>query len=140
MQENIPLLLNHDSSKVIGHVTLYDDEFIVNLTSADPELVPEFVLSWGVRLNDMFITELGLTSVPVFSDDTPRWNLISEVGLPGPEHDWVLVKTDFLDGEAVPHVAELRQGQWWDRDISDAPLEEVLGVKVIAWFDMQTIL
>ena len=69
-----------------------------------------------------------------------QWNYISEVGLPpADKYDWVLVKTDFLHCESVPHVAELRNGKWWARDISEGPMEEVLGDKVIAWFDMQLI-
>ena len=96
---------------------------------------------WGVRFEDKRILDLGFNPIPVhpqLSNDQPHWNLISEVGLPGKEFDWVLVKTDFLDGQAVPYVAELRKGQWFAHHI-DGPMEETLNCKVIAWFDMQSI-
>ena len=57
-----------------------------------------------------------------------------------PDYDWVLVKTQFVPegGLGVPHVAELRNGVWYC-DCCDGPMEEILGIKVIAWFDMQLI-
>ena len=147
MQSNIPVLWNHDPSKSIGHATLYDGEFLELILNAISNDTPDFVLCWGVKTNHTsntkVISYLGFNTVPAYQtilDDTPHWNIISEVGLPTQEFDWVLVKTDFLDGEAVPYIAELRNGVWWAHGISDGPLEEVLGVKVIAWFDMQSII
>ena len=43
-----------------------------------------------------------------------------------------------MGGSGVPHVAELINGVWYC-DCCDGPMEETLGVKVVAWFDMQTI-
>ena len=43
-----------------------------------------------------------------------------------------------MGGSGVPHVAELRNGVWYC-DCCDGPMEETLGVKVVAWFDMQTV-
>lgn len=69
-----------------------------------------------------------------------KWNYISEVGLPPRGfYDWVLVKTDFDGGNSLPHIAELRNGEWWSTDIEYGPLEEVLDCKVIAWADMELI-
>lgn len=68
-----------------------------------------------------------------------KWNYISEVGNPPKEeYDWVLVKTDFDGGECLPHIAELRNGEWHATDV-DGSLEEVLDCKVVAWADMQLI-
>ena len=147
MQEHIPLLLNRDPSKIIGHATLYESEFLELLRNAIANDTPDFTLCWGVKTDHTLKTKsmsyLGFNQIPACSTlelTGPRWNLISEVGLPGPEYDWVLVKTDLFDDESVPHVAELRMGVWWARDIDLGPMEEVLGNKVIAWFDMQSIL
>ena len=72
--------------------------------------------------------------------DPLKWNYISDVGLPPKEkYDWVLVKTDFDGGTALPHIAGLRNGEWFSTDIEFGSLEQVLGCKVIAWFDMQLI-
>ena len=68
-----------------------------------------------------------------------KWNYISEVGLPPKKYDWLLVKTDFDGGTALPHIAELRNAKWFATDIECGPLEEVLNCKVIAWADMQLI-
>lgn len=54
-------------------------------------------------------------------------------------HDWVLVRTDILNGAGVPHVAELRGGNWYC-DACEGPMEETLDCKVIAWFDMSLLL
>ena len=74
-----------------------------------------------------------------FSDDY-FWISVDERLPEKPPYDWVLVKTEFIpeSGSGVPHVAELRNGVWYC-DCCDGPMEETLGVKVVAWFDMQTI-
>ena len=56
------------------------------------------------------------------------------------KYDWVLVKTKFNpEGfSGVPHVAELRHGDWYC-DCCEGPMEAILGLKVVAWFDMEQI-
>ena len=74
-----------------------------------------------------------------FSDDY-FWISVAERLPEKPMYDWVLVKTELIPegGSGVPHVAELRNGVWYC-DCCDGPMEETLGVKVVAWFDMQTV-
>lgn len=72
-------------------------------------------------------------------ESTLYWIPVSEDLPKGPMQDWVLVKIMFEDGSlGVPKIAELREGVWYC-DLFEGPMEQVLNVKVIAWFDMQAI-
>lgn len=85
------------------------------------------------------------TYIPDKPSETIRWNYISKVGLPSKDkYDWVLIKTDYLEGAALPHIAELRDGKWYATDVDrfgveSGDIESILGCKVIAWADMQLI-
>ena len=64
-----------------------------------------------------------------------KWIPVTE-RLPDKQHDWVLatgilVPEDFY---GVPHIAELRNGEWWD-DSGDFPLID-LGVEVTHWMPL----
>ena len=71
---------------------------------------------------------------------SPYWIPVTERLPEKGKYDWVLVKTIvYPEGfSSVPHVAELRGGVWYC-DCCDGPMEVVLGVKVVAWFDMEQI-
>ena len=53
-----------------------------------------------------------------------------------PGYDWVLVqaKMNPEDYYGVPHIAELRNGTWYDED--DLPLEEFRSVIVTHWMPL----
>lgn len=52
-----------------------------------------------------------------------------------PEYDWVLVRCKLMPEEyyGVPHVAELRDGDWYD---SHGNIEELYSVKVTHWMPL----
>lgn len=57
---------------------------------------------------------------------------------PKDKYDWVLVRVK-MDPEGwygVPHIAELRNGEWWAMDCEDGPMEEWLHVKVTDWMPL----
>lgn len=65
-----------------------------------------------------------------------KWIPVSERLPERPEYDWVLVqvKMNPEDYYGVPHIAELRNGTWYDED--DLPLEEFRSVKVTHWMPL----
>jgi len=70
----------------------------------------------------------------------PRWVSVDERLPKWPRYDWVLTRCQFPNKrETVPHMAELRKGVWYC-DSCDTPMEETLGIKVVAWFDTGLLL
>ena len=66
-----------------------------------------------------------------------QWIPISKRLPESPLYDWVLVATK-LDPEGwygVPHIAELRNGIWFDQQ-HDIPFEEQCGVVVTHWMPL----
>ncbi len=65
-----------------------------------------------------------------------QWIPVTERLPEHPEYDWVLVqvKMNPEDYYGVPHIAELRNGVWYDED--DLPLEEFRSVKVTHWMPL----
>lgn len=103
----------------------------------------DIVPSFGLRISDMARDAANAI------DGLMRrysWVPVSE-RLPVKEdgYDWVLVKTRFIykgnkpDADfGVPHVAELRNGVWYSGP-HNAPMEEALGLRVVAWFDIELL-
>ena len=122
------------------------EEHDIHLDAVNENL-PEIIKAFGGNTRKIFANEywddravpMSEQDVGDFSDDY-FWISVTERLPEKPPYDWVLVKTEFIpeSGLGVPHVAYLRNGVWYC-DCCCGPMEETLGVKVIAWFDMQTI-
>lgn len=66
-----------------------------------------------------------------------RWVSVKE-SLPSREkHDWVLVQVKLIPEGwyGVPHIAELRNGVWFDQYL-DNPMEKALSVEVTHWMPL----
>lgn len=65
---------------------------------------------------------------PVFGEDG---------GFPGPEFDWVLVRIRDAGTNnkpySVPHIAEVRNGEWWAQEWDDRYGSEKVPFEVVFW-------
>lgn len=114
------------------------EETVRNLRYTAEKHRNDVVHTFGTRISDM-ATNTANTIEELLAKLT--WVPITERKPERPDYDWVLVKTVFVPegGEGVPHVAELRNGVWYC-DCCEGPMEETLGIKVVAWFDMQLLI